>query len=175
MEGISFQSEFCKALVSHFDGRVVMLRVESRFHNQAAARGGARDQADDGLAADRRFASLVLRDETEQAMLDLVPFACARRKMADHELQLVSQFLQRHFPESRARTVAAAAVGRDQHLLRLREWFLAHLPPPTPNAVDGTLRCVVVDSHADPTLVVQHAVHPIGNNAAKGSKPFLNG
>jgi hypothetical protein len=49
-------------------------------------------------------------------MFDLVPFTGSRWKVANPqgEFQLVRQVLQGHLPQTRAATVAAATVGRDQ-------------------------------------------------------------
>jgi hypothetical protein len=53
----------------------------------------------------------VLRDETEQVVLDLVPLARPRRKVAHNQRnpQLIGQFLQASFPQTRTRPVAPAA------------------------------------------------------------------
>ena len=50
-------------------------------------RGGAGDQVDDGLVAGQRTAAPVLRDEAEEALLDLAPLARPRRKMTHVEAQ----------------------------------------------------------------------------------------
>ena len=52
--------------------------VEFAFHRQAGLRGGRRDQIDDDAVADQRRGLPVHRDEREQAVLYLVPFARAR-------------------------------------------------------------------------------------------------
>ena len=54
-------------------------------------------------------------------MLDLVPFAGARREMADGDGQtrFVGQLLQFQLPEPQPRAVAAAAVGRDEQVAAL--------------------------------------------------------
>jgi hypothetical protein len=53
-------------------------------------------------------------------MLDLVPFAGARRKVADGKRQpgLIRKSLQLQFPQSQPGTIAATAVGGDENLLR---------------------------------------------------------
>ena len=84
-----------EVLVGDLNRGVVRVGVERGFHEEASARGGRGDQIDDGLMADEGFAPPVLRDETEQPMLDLVPFARARGKVADRQCQaqLVGQSL----------------------------------------------------------------------------------
>ena len=70
-----------------------MVRIQSGFDDQTRSRGGAGDQADDGLTAYERASAPVLGNEAEEAVFDLVPFAGARREMADVKPQ--SQFVRR--------------------------------------------------------------------------------
>src|SRR3712207_8625800 len=65
----------------------------------------------------------VLRDEGEQPVLDLVPFAGAGREVADAERQarLVGQPLQLPRPQPQPRAVAPPAVGGDQQPPRSEE------------------------------------------------------
>ena len=69
--------------------------------------------------ADQRLAAPVLGDVGEEAMLDLVPFAGAGRKVATVTASPVSlaKRLQFAFPQPDPRTVAAAAIGGDQQAL----------------------------------------------------------
>ena len=60
--------------------------IDLAFDVEAGPRGGCRDQLHDGLITDQRLAPPVLRDEREQLMLDLVPFAGAWRQMTDGDL-----------------------------------------------------------------------------------------
>ncbi len=87
--------------VSHLNRGLVAVGVERGLHEKAGARRRRGNQIDDGLVADQRFAALVLRDETEQSMLNLVPLAGAGREMADRQrqIQFVGQGLQRPLPE----------------------------------------------------------------------------
>ena len=48
-----------------------------------------------------------------------------------------------------------------------RDQAYNRLIPPAANAVDGELRRVVVNPHADPTLIVQHVVDPVRNGLAQ--------
>ena len=65
----------------------------------------------------------VLRDVTEHAVLDLIPFRRTRRIVADldREPRLVGELLQLDFPQPHTRTVRAAAVGRDRQLAGLSD------------------------------------------------------
>ena len=56
-------------------------------------------------------------------MFDLVPLAGTRWQVTDSDLQtdFIGQFLEFDFPQPQARTIAAAAIGRDQQLRALRD------------------------------------------------------
>ena len=74
--------------------------VQLRLHPQAGRRARVADQVDDGLKGAEGTASPVLRDVTEQAMLDLVPLAGAGWEMRDmdRQAQVVGQALQLLLP-----------------------------------------------------------------------------
>ena len=96
----------------------ILATVEGRLDLQALCRGGAGDEFDDDVVADQRSASPVLGDMAEETMLNLVPFAGARRQMADRQPQAgtVGQLLQRDLPQAATSPVAAASV-LDHHRL----------------------------------------------------------
>src|SRR5262249_6973657 len=129
----------------------------------------AGNEVDDGFMAQQRSASPILGDETEQPVLNLVPFAGAWRKMTyvQFQPQRVRQVLQRYLPQTRATAVAAPSIRGDQQFLSSGKPVLAHFLPPAPNAIRGKLGRVVVDPDADPTLVVEHVVHPVRDRFAK--------
>ena len=159
------QSESDYFLVGDLDAGIVRVGIERRLDDQTCFRRGRGDQVDHGLMAYQGTATPVLCDEAKEAMLDLVPFAGARRKMADYQLetQLVRQLLQRHLPKTRAVAVTPPAVGGDQQLPGSGKSATAHLLPPSADAVDGELGGVVVDPHAHPALVVENIVDTVGN------------
>src|SRR5580692_3511088 len=115
------------------------------------------------------FATPVLGDEAKQAMLDFVPFAGSRWKMADtqSQVQFLSQFLQGHFPQTRAIAVAAASVCRDQEFLCPWKPLCPHALPPALNRSSCELRCVAMNSHADPALIVHQIINPVRNRFAQ--------
>ena len=106
---MSLQSQPGEFRVADLDRGLVVVGVQGGLDDQTRARRGVGDEADDRLMADQRPPAPVLRDETEQAMFDLVPLAGARREMADRERrsQLIGQGLQRHLPQPRPVPVAA--------------------------------------------------------------------
>jgi hypothetical protein len=63
--------------ISDFDAGGVGVGIDLALDLQAGICGGRRDQLNDGLVADQRAPAPVLRDEGEQAMLDLVPLCAA--------------------------------------------------------------------------------------------------
>src|SRR5260370_37628766 len=86
------------------------------------------NEVDNNLVTDQGFATPVLADEGEQAMFDLVPFAGARRKMADSDVQsgFIGQVLQIQFPKPHAGSVTSASVCRDQPLGGIVRAVLSH-------------------------------------------------
>src|SRR5580692_5444252 len=117
----------------------------------------------------QRFAPPVLGNKAKQAMLDLVPFAGSGWKMADTQaqIQVIGQFLQGHFPQTRAITVTAAAVCRDQEFSRPWKTLCPHALPPALNRSSSKLSRVAMNPHADPALVVHQVVDPIRNGFAQ--------
>jgi hypothetical protein len=77
---------------------------------ESGSGGGGGNEVDYDLMTDQGFAAPVLADEGEQAMFDLVPFAGARGKMADFDVQsgFISQFLQLQFPKPDAGSITSA-------------------------------------------------------------------
>src|SRR5450759_1411905 len=90
------------------------------------------DKIHDNGAADQRMSSPILRDMAEQPMLDGVPFAGARWKMADRDLQsgLIGKLLHADLPETRTHTIASAAVRCHQQRVGVRILGFPHFTPP---------------------------------------------
>ena len=82
--------------VGNFDACRIGFPIDRATHLQTCGRGGGGDQLNDGLETDERFSTPVLRDEREQAMLDLVPLAGSGRQVTDRDgkAELVGQGLQ---------------------------------------------------------------------------------
>ena len=101
-------------------------------------------------------------------MLDLVPFARARRQMAnrDRNSGSSSELLQFDFPKAQAHAIAAAAIGGDHQTTGRRIRFGAHRLPPAANGLDGKRRRIMIDSDADPADIVAEVVDAIGNSLA---------
>src|SRR5712691_9746441 len=124
----------------------VLAGVEFTAHSETGFGSGGRDQLDDDPIADEWLGAAVLADEGEEAVLDFVPLAGARRQVADHdvEAELVSQLLQLAFPQPHRRAVAAASpslrwgrLGSDQHAGRFGIACPTNGEPPLADAIDG--------------------------------------
>src|SRR5689334_2623339 len=123
------------------------------------------DEIHHNLICLQRLATPVPGYMTEQAMLDLVPFARARRKVAHLDLQtvFVAQCLQFRLPQAVSTTVTTATVGRDQQATRLRVTAPAQTFPPGPDRFHRELGGVAADAHTDPRLVVRQIVDAVRN------------
>ena len=90
MEGMRQNGERRHLVIGHLAPGRVRIDVELALHPQASLGGGCRNQLEDHRIADERLAAPVLADEGKEAMLNLVPFARARRKVADRDRQVPS-------------------------------------------------------------------------------------
>src|SRR2546427_6438568 len=107
-------------LVGYLPTSRILPTVETADHRQPLCRGRPRDEMHDRFIVAQRLPAPIRGDEREQSMLDFVPFARARRKVAHREGQarLVRELLQFPFPEAQPHPVAAPAVRRDESLAR---------------------------------------------------------
>src|ERR1022692_3755311 len=165
VERVGAQLDSGKLLLAHLDPFGVLACVQLALNAKAGSCGGSSDQVDDDFMAHQRFAAPVLRDEREQTMLDLVPFAGSRRKVADRNLQsgFIGQFLQLQFPQPHSRPVAASAVRCNQELTGIGVCLSTHHVPPAPDTLDGERRRVMIGANADPTCILPQIVNSIGN------------
>src|SRR5271166_2126060 len=126
------------------------------------------DEVDHDLIGLQRLTSPVARHVTKQAMLNLVPLTCARRKMAYFDLKpgFIAEFLQFHFPQSISATVAASAISRDQQAPSYRVTATAQTVPPGPNRLDGELGRVAAHPDTHPGFVMRQIIDPVGNRFA---------
>src|SRR3990172_13079622 len=101
-------------------------------------------------------------------MLNLVPFARARRKMTDRDRQAhtVRQALKLPFPQAYPTSVAPAAVGGDEQRFGLGITVSAHLPPPPADGIHRKRGGVMIHADADPTAIPSQVVHAVGDGLA---------
>ena len=146
MKGGRLQANFGQICLGDFYTESILFPVQLGFDSKPGGGCGASDQVDDRFKAHQRSATPVLSDEGKHPMLNFVPFAGSRRKVADVDAQTgcVGQTLNPNFPQPRPASVAASGVGHNQQLLGVRITFAPHMLPPGQDTVDGKLRCVVV-------------------------------
>src|ERR1019366_4708781 len=118
---------------------------------------------------DQGFGGPILSDEREQAMLDLVPFARSRREVMnlDRYVEFIGEFLQLAFPQTHARTIAAAAISGNEQTPCQRITNAAHVLPPTAYGLHGEGRRIIVDPDVHPARVGGKIINSIGHGAAK--------
>src|SRR3989304_3689937 len=97
-------------------------------------------------------------------MLNLVPFAGPRRKMADRDgqTQVIGETLKLPFPQAQPRTIAAPRIGRDQQPCRLGVRAPSFSPPPGPDRGNGKGRGIMVRSDIDEPPVSRQFVNAVG-------------
>src|SRR5271168_3866745 len=79
----------------------------------------------------------------------------------DRNIYFVGKFLKGHFPQTNARSVAAAAIRIHQETLRARVLPFSAVQPPLPQRIHREARGVKTDSDADPTFVLGDVVNAI--------------
>ena len=96
MKSVPFDVECGELFVGDFDSGRIAVRVNLRADLETHLCGGCCDEIYDDLMAHQGLPSPVLADEGEQTMFDLVPFAGARRQMANKNFNpgFVGEFLQ---------------------------------------------------------------------------------
>src|SRR5215471_2289755 len=104
MELIAGDVEAFHLCFADLDALLIAARVESALDCQAGLGRRRTDQLDHGEAIRQLPSAPVLRDVTEQSVLDLVPLRCARRIVVDtdREPSLVGNFCSSTF-QSRTR------------------------------------------------------------------------
>ena len=75
--------------------------------------------------------------------------------------------LHAHLPQARPRAITATRIGHDQQFRGLGIVLPAHVLPPGQDTVDGKIRRVVVNPHADPTAVLPDIIDSVGNDLAQ--------
>src|SRR5512138_202893 len=85
---------------AHLDTSRILPSIEGCLDAQPCGGAGTANEADDNLTAQQGLSTPVRGDVAKHAMLDLVPFARARRQMADRHTQprLIGEPLQLRLP-----------------------------------------------------------------------------
>ena len=165
MELVGFEEGAGHLRIGHLDPIGKPPFVEFRSDPESGGRRSGPDQTDDDREAHEGFPSPVHGDVGEQAVLDPIPLARPRRKVARRERQSRpnGELLEFPLPEPSLRPVAASAVRRDEQRGRAGVGGAAHdLPPPSDRA-HRERRRVVVDLDTHPPLVAVQVVQPLGD------------
>ncbi len=85
----------------------------------------------------------------------------------DRYAEFVGELLQLAFPQTHARTIAAAAVRRNHQSPRQRITNAANILPPTAYGLHGEGRRVIVDPDIHPARVGCKIINPIGHGATE--------
>lgn len=163
MEISRIQIDRVQLLFGDPDSRLVTVRVEFGLHAQTSRCRRIGNQLDNYFTTDQWLSTPVGRNLTEQAMLNLIPFAGSGRKVADadHQAQFISQMLQRNLPESASAAITAATISGDQQFTRVRVQGVPQLVPPSPNRFDRKLGGIVINSYAHPSKVGRQIVDAV--------------
>ena len=102
-------------------------------------------------------------------MSDLVPLACSVRQVVDFDryAEFIGEELQRVFPQTHARAVAATSVGGDN---KARGTGIADVPDFLAPAADGVHRegrRIIVDTDAHPASVGGEIVDAVRNSTSE--------
>ena len=156
VERVSFDEKLVQFGVRDLASFVVLILVEPAVDLEACLGPRCPDQLDDDCQRFQGNALPIAGDVAEDAMFDLVPFACSRREMADlnDHPHLVGEFLKFEFPQSVARAIAATTIGRNQQSPRVPVPLLSQPVPPATDRFHGKLGRVVGDPHGNTSLVV---------------------
>src|SRR4029077_3387230 len=122
MECVALDVERLHLGIADFDALFVGRGIERALDFEAGCGCRRGYQLDYGHAIDEWSPAPGLRDVAEQAVLDLIPLRRAGRIMMDveHEAGLVGELLQLDLPQPDARSIRAAAIGRDRQLAGFR-------------------------------------------------------
>jgi len=118
--------------IAYFTPRWVAATVQSAGDFQTLGCAGPGNEIDDRFVVPQGLSTPVRRDEGKQPVLDLVPFAGARREMTHRNAQsgLIGKGLQLQLPQPQPPPVASTPVGGDQNRLRIRIKASAFKAPP---------------------------------------------
>lgn len=121
VEAVTFQVDLLHLLIRHAATSEILAAIEATRDRQPFRRSRTRNQVDDRFVVSKRFTAPVPRDEREESVLDFVPFAGARREVADRQGEAggVGQCLEFDLSQPETGPVAAPGVGGDRERCRV--------------------------------------------------------
>ena len=167
VKGLRHETDGGEFVIVHPSSCGILAPVQPAGDRESLRRSRAGDQPDDGLVVPQRLPAPVRRDEREQPVFHFVPFARARRKMADPNRQprSVGQLLQLKLPQPQPISVAPAAVGGDQQLPGPGVQASALRSPPPLDRGHREGARVMVGSHIHKPAVASQIVDAVGIRA----------
>ena len=119
LERVAVDVECSKLIVGDFTALGILALIQPGMDLQSLCCVSGTDQIDNDLVSLQGDALPVAGDVAEQPMFDLVPFARARREMADlhDQARAIGKALQFRLPKSVSMTIAAPTVSGNQQTL----------------------------------------------------------
>src|SRR4051794_40940796 len=169
MEFVTGDAEAGHLLIGYDNSLWIGARVEFAADGKPGLCCGGADEIDDHTIADQRLRLPVHRDEREQAVLHLVPFARTRRQVVngDVDAQLVGKTLEFKLPQPHARAIAAAAIGGDGQPGGAGIAQTTNLLPPAADRLNRERRRVAAHANAHPAGIGCEIVDAIRHRPAE--------
>src|SRR5713226_10614065 len=151
--------------VGYLNTSLIESRVQLGLDPEAGRGAGGANEVDHRLIAHQRLALPVQTDEREHAVLDLVPFAGARRIVThrDGQAGLIRELLQVIFPCPIPATITSPAIGAQQQSRRRGIAPATDPSPPPADALDRELGGVMADTDVDEAFVPLLVISPVRN------------
>jgi hypothetical protein len=113
------------------------------------------DQVHHDLQAPQGLTTPILRDVAEHPVLDLIPLARTRWKVADRNRQadLIRKSLNSDLPQPSPTAVAPATIGNHQQFTRLRIVLRSDPQPPTTQRFGGDVGRIMINADTDPPSI----------------------
>src|SRR3954451_23821508 len=169
MEFVTGDAEAGHLLIGYDNSLWIGASVEFAADGKPGLCCGGADEIDDHTIADQRLRLPVHRDEREQAVLHLVPFARTRRQVVngDVDAQLVGKTLEFKLPQPHARAIAAAAIGGDGQPGGAGIAQTTNLLPPAADRLNRERRRVAAHANAHPAGIGCEIVDAIRHRPAE--------
>ena len=143
--------------------------IQLRFDLKPRAGSRFSNQLHNNLMTSQGATPPVHTNMGKESMLDLIPFACPGREVADRDPQacLGGKVLQFNFPQTDAVPITSPAIGTNQHIRGPGVDLLAHRKPPAADTGHRETRRIVVHTDIDPAHVLADIIHAIRNYLGK--------
>ena len=153
-------------LVRHLNFGWVFSFVEFGLHPKTLLGRCVANQLNNYFIADQWSSSPIHTDMRKKSMLNLIPFARPRRKMArrNSETSFRCERLQFYFPQANPVSVASPTISANHQLLGIRIILLPHTQPQTPYIRYRKTRSIMISPNIYPPYIFTNIINSIGNN-----------